>query len=179
MCPSHMSRKPSRSALEGLENDGLRTPAISYAHAYEMAKVVSWMDRGGDPNNTSFSKQGHTLLMTACVQNNPELVEAILKRGAAVDLKSGGKTALHHAVIFGHPKCVQLLLEHGADPHLRVDEDDSDFTSNDGLTSLEIIELEIEREGLRPYNRDCLRLLQTFSGRVARPAESSGSASAA
>ena len=169
--------KPSRSALEGLERDGLRTPAISYAHAYEMAKVVSWLDRGGDPN-TSFSNQGRgqTLLMTACSANNPELVEAILRRGATVDLKVGGKTALHYACIFGHPKCVQLLLEHGADPLLRVDQDDSDFTSNDGLTSLEIIELEIEREGLRPFNRDCLRLLQEYSDRAARRVESSASA---
>ena len=42
----------------------------TFTQAYHMAQVTSWLDRGGDINVTSFSKQGCTLLMMACVQND-------------------------------------------------------------------------------------------------------------
>lgn len=45
-------------------------------------------------------------------------VEELLFREAEVDADPGGRTALHDACSGGHPACVKLLLEHGADPDL-------------------------------------------------------------
>ena len=52
------------SAGAGHIDNPCRTTVKEYnehTKIYERAKVTSWLDRGGDINNTSFSKQGHTL----------------------------------------------------------------------------------------------------------------------
>ena len=138
-------------------------PSANFTKAYKMDKVICWLNRGGDVNCTSFSTQGHSILMTACVQDHAELTAELLRRGANPDTKTNGKTALHHAVKMGHPKCVKLLLEAGADPLIRVDVDNSEFTENDGMSALEIIQSDIELEGLRPQNRDCLKLVSQYT----------------
>ena len=134
-------------------------PAYDYTKVYQLEKVRSWLDRGGDINATSFSKQGHTLLMMGCIENNAKLVAELCQRGADVNLKAGGKTALMHASVWGQPECAQLLLDAGADVRLRADVDDSDYTENDGLTALEMVEREIERNGMRPRHRRVLNML--------------------
>ena len=45
---------------------------------------------------------------------------------------------------------MKLLLEYGADAALRVDIDDTEFTENDGLSSLEIIEMHNNQTGGQP-----------------------------
>ena len=64
------------------------------------------------------------------------------------------------AATFGTPRCAQHLLDAGADVHVRADQDDSDFTENDGLTALEIVENEIARNGMRPRHRALMLMLQ-------------------
>ena len=136
---------------------------FTFTAAFQQACVTSWLDRGGDVNVTSFSKQGHTMLMMACVRNQEALVAELVRRGADLNLKSGGKTALHHCAGLGHPGPARILLEAGADIKLRVDVDDSEFTENDGKTALEIVQDEIAAGGMRPRHRDLLRLLLHYS----------------
>ena len=133
----------------------------TFSQAYHMSKITSWLDRGGDVNETSFSKQGHTFLMQACVQNHEALVCELIRRGADLDYKGRvGKTALILAATFGNDGCVSQLLRAGANPLLRVDEDDTEYTENDGMTALEIVEAEIKRDGCRPRTLAITRMLR-------------------
>lgn len=45
-------------------------------------------------------------------------MEELLFRGAEVNADPGGNTALHDACMGGHASCVQLLLNHGAEPEV-------------------------------------------------------------
>ena len=62
-----------------------------------------------------------SLTLTNAVQSGDEqAVSAILANGADVnETTGGGQTALILAVIFGHTNLVKLLMNAGADPHLR------------------------------------------------------------
>jgi ankyrin repeat protein len=52
-----------------------------------------------------------------------QLVELLLKKGAAVDTRDeAGRTALHYAARRGHEELLQLLLEKEAAVHARDDE---------------------------------------------------------
>ena len=139
----------------------------AFTEMYKKEQITSWLDRGGDVNVTSFSKHGHTMLMMACISDHKEIVAELIRRGADLNLKSGGKTALHHCAGLGHPGPARLLLEAGARTDLRVDIDDSEFTENDGLTALEIVHNEIAEGGLRPRYRDLLRLLEQYDPQAA------------
>ena len=67
------------------------TPAM----AYSKAKILSWLDRGGNIDETRMDKdRGHTFLMQAVIANNEELVADLLYRGANVHIKAQGKAAL-------------------------------------------------------------------------------------
>ncbi|NXO03237.1 ASB18 protein, partial [Rhinopomastus cyanomelas] len=57
------------------------------------------------------ARHGHL----ACLQH-------LLRRQADANLAPGGRGPLHEACLGGHTNCVELLLEHGADPDLRSDE---------------------------------------------------------
>lgn len=102
---------------------------------------------------------------TACINNHVDLVAELVRRGASLDTKAGGKTALHFCATFGHPKCAQILLQGGARADIRVDVDNSDFTENDGLTALEIVEADVARHGQRPRQRELLHMLREGAGR--------------
>ena len=125
-------------------------------HTTEYQKITSWIDRGGDINETRMTKRGHTFLMQACIQNNETLVAELLKRGASTDIYAQGKTALHFACLLGHSNAAALLLQYKADTNLRVAIDDSDYTECDGMTPLEIVEhkMELARDPLRERYAD-------------------------
>ena len=132
-----------------------------FGKMYHMSKVLDWIDRGGDVNVTSFSKQGLTLLMMACIEDHGQLCGELIKRNADVNMKANGKTALMHSAVHGTPDCTRHLLSRkDIDVHIRSDVDDSDFTSMDGMTALEMIEEEITREGMKPRNKAVLDMLR-------------------
>ena len=132
-----------------------------FEEAYFKAKVVSWLERGGDINETRLWKEGHTLLMIACIQNHEALCAELLQRGAALDMKGkGGKTALMHAAIHGNKGCVDMLLQAGARANIRADVDDSDFTEFDGLTARECVEEQLRITGKRPRLPEIVHMLQ-------------------
>ena len=131
------------------------------------AQITDWLDRGGNINETRMDKDhGHSFLIQACIANNEELVAELLKRGAAVDLKAQGKAALHFATILGHSNCALLLLQNGATPTLRVDQDDTDYTECDGMTSLEIVQSKIvyARDPLRQRLAELDEMLRKYGG---------------
>ena len=101
--------------------------------------------------------------MMACIQNHADLTRELCQRGADVNLKAGGKTALMHAAAKENPECVEILLGFGADASLRADVDDSEFTEYDGLTPLEMVEADVARNGMRPRSHVLLRLLRGAS----------------
>ena len=121
-------------------------------HTKDMQKICSYLDRGGNINDTRIDKvRGHTFLIQAVIQNNETLTAELLTRGADANIVCQGKAALHFACILGHSNCAALLLNKGADPMMRVAIDDTDYTECDGLSPAEIIEEKIE------FARDPLR----------------------
>ena len=59
-------------------------------------------------------------LTSAVTSGDEQAVSALLAKGADVnETTSGGQSALILAVIFGHTNLVKLLMNAGADPHLR------------------------------------------------------------
>ena len=83
-----------------------------------------------------YTAEGDGVLSLSAAFNSLNLV----KRGANLDMKAKGKTALHYAVLNVHPNCAKPLLDAGARTDIRVDVDDSDFTEADGMTAMEIVE---------------------------------------
>ncbi|MFI0240291.1 ankyrin repeat domain-containing protein [Streptomyces sp. NPDC016845] len=69
--------------------------------------------------------EGTTLLYTAAVQGEAEIVRLLLAAGASPDAESEGigaeGTPLCAAACWGHTEAVRVLLAHGADPDLRED----------------------------------------------------------
>jgi ankyrin repeat protein len=127
-----------RQSLGAPMEKRVRMEQAEFTKAYRMEQVVNYLNRGGDVNVTSFSKQGHTLLMMACVEDHEKLTAELCRRGANVDLKArkrveylnsrptcsraaarfvcqtNGKTALMHAAVMGHPQCAQHLVDAGS-----------------------------------------------------------------
>jgi ankyrin repeat protein len=69
----------------------------------------------------SINDNGSTALMSASMNGNQDCVEHLLKAGAspATRYKQHESTALHEAVIRGHTKCAQMLLDHNANINAR------------------------------------------------------------
>jgi len=69
--------------------------------------------------NARFDKKRWTALQTAADFQSPPLIALLLQHGALVDAQdSDGYSALHWAATSGSAKCVQLLLDAGADKTL-------------------------------------------------------------
>ena len=63
--------------------------------SYDMAKVISWLERGGDINETRIpGYRGRTMLVKAVIDNNETLVAELCNRGAVIDVYDAqGKNA--------------------------------------------------------------------------------------
>jgi ankyrin repeat protein len=66
-------------------------------------------EKGSDPNRRDYT--GRTPLQLACMSSTPEIVQALLKRGARmIPRMADGKTALHLAASRGHVQIIQILI---------------------------------------------------------------------
>jgi ankyrin repeat protein len=101
-------------------NDLAVTPLHLAGANGNAAIVARLLDKGADPN--AASEAGVTPLMEAARSGNVDAVRTLLARGAHVNAteRGRGQTALMWAVARRHPPVVGLLLEHGADVHVRT-----------------------------------------------------------
>ena len=73
----------------------------------------------------SRDEDGSTPLYWSCAQGLSQVAELLLSRGADANGRSARRSAIHVAIGWKHPRCLLLLLEHGADITAR-DLDDKD-----------------------------------------------------
>jgi uncharacterized protein len=64
---------------------------------------------------------GDSLLSLATQESSPEVMRALIQRGAPVNCRYRGASALYWAAINGETDKVRLLLQSGADPAIQVD----------------------------------------------------------
>lgn len=83
--------------------------------------VKTLLDHGADPN--AETDDNVTALISAVAASSLESVELLVKRGAKVNVNAGGVTPLHIAADNGNEKMISCLLEAGADPNTRDEED--------------------------------------------------------
>lgn len=81
--------------------------------------VDYFLERGLDPNEVEV---GESYLMMTCGRDSTIIFEKLLKLGANVNwLSEYQDTALHYLAYFNNLETIQILLKHGADPHIRND----------------------------------------------------------
>ena len=92
---------------------------IAAARRGEMKKMTKWLRKGSvDAQRLS---DGNTLLHSAVINEQPDLVRELVRRGATVDMPNDeGSTALMAACEVGALHEVRLLLEHSADANRRT-----------------------------------------------------------
>ncbi len=89
--------------------------ALDLARSGAAHELVELLDAGLPVNLTS--GQGDSLLMLAAYHDHPEVVQALLARGADTErVNDRGQTALGAAVFRRSPSSVTALLAAGADP---------------------------------------------------------------
>src|SRR5579872_4245316 len=91
------------------------SPLITAARSGDVATINKLAVSGADLNAPG-GVNGWTPLMHAVHTNQPGSVEALLNKGANVDLRADGTTALIMAAGYGYARIVNILLQHGADP---------------------------------------------------------------
>eukprot|EP01124_Arcella_intermedia_P017909 TRINITY_DN24892_c0_g1_i1.p1 TRINITY_DN24892_c0_g1~~TRINITY_DN24892_c0_g1_i1.p1 ORF type:complete len:444 (+),score=112.93 TRINITY_DN24892_c0_g1_i1:20-1351(+) len=87
---------------------------LDFMRKGDSLNVKLLINNGEDPNTRS--KEGWGLLHGCCINDDPELIEFLLSKGAQLEMKdNGGYTPLHYAANFGSLECCKILLQHGAD----------------------------------------------------------------
>jgi hypothetical protein len=102
-------------------------------------EMALWLiEQGADINAAAKNKQGVAPIHATAANGNLTVLEALLKKGAAVNARQEGEfTALHEAANSGNPAMTRLLLAHGADATL---------TTAEGKTALDIAQAKGHQE---------------------------------
>ncbi|KIW11455.1 hypothetical protein PV08_10755 [Exophiala spinifera] len=98
---------PNKTVDDG--SSAVRQAAI----AGRLNVLATLMDHGADINAPSLPA-----LPAASSRGHKEVVQLLLERGAHIDAKAIGETALMGASLGGYQEIVKTLLDHGADPNL-------------------------------------------------------------
>ena len=85
---------------------------IKAAKIGDINRTINLIKHGAKINATN--KYGETALHWAVENGHTEIVEALVKAGAKVDVKYDGVTALHIAAMNGRTKIVEALIKAGA-----------------------------------------------------------------
>ena len=109
------------TANPNAKNDLGVTPILMAATSGNGALIEKLLAAGGDANANQES--GETALMLAARAGSDVGVTALLAKGARVNAREGtrGQTALMWAIVNKHPVVTRILLEHGADIHVRTE----------------------------------------------------------
>lgn len=84
------------------------------------------LDAGASPNcRDTPEKGGASPLWFAAINGNLEMVILLVERGAEINDKSEGDTALHGGASGGHIEICRWLLEHGADKTILNDSNET------------------------------------------------------
>ena len=107
-----------------VEGSTLKIPALITAAGEGDFKRVEYLLDTLKVDVNELSPDGESALHVAAIKGNPETARLLLSHGAIVDSRSpSGKqrsmTPLHWATYGGHVEMVKILLQYGADPHLK------------------------------------------------------------
>ena len=90
-------------------------PLYGACSAGQLKSAVILIEHGADINKKSSSKSETPLIVSASYGRVP-LISFLLAHGADINsINNEGHSALQVAHLKGHSKCVEVLLEHGAD----------------------------------------------------------------
>ncbi|XVE68353.1 hypothetical protein DITRI_Ditri09bG0061400 [Diplodiscus trichospermus] len=102
--------------------------ALKKDHEIEGRELVRLLLAAGADPTAQDAQHGRTVLHTAAMANDVELVKIILDAGVDVNIRNvHDTTPLHVALARGATSCVGLLLDAGADCNLQGDEGDNAF----------------------------------------------------
>ena len=98
---------------------------------------------------------GVTCLMTS-VKSSPKLIELLINNGAEINAKDKyNRTALHHAIQLSEAwrfRSSKILLDHGADPFVKSDEDGDALEAASNVPSKEIFDYLISKFNFCPQH---------------------------
>lgn len=111
----------SEGAKINVENAFGRT-ALTAAIWRDQQKVVEFLVKKGAQINFRSNGQFVSIpIIVAALNNRLEIAKTLIAQGADVNLHEvGGMSALGEAVRGGHTKMAALLLDHGADPNIKM-----------------------------------------------------------
>ncbi|KAG7405839.1 Ankyrin-2 [Fusarium oxysporum f. sp. rapae] len=98
-------------------NENMSLPlAAVYSGDIKTTKLA--LDINGSDGINSFTTDGVSPLIVACLMNKPDLVKTLVENGGDVNATGAeGYTALHAAAAKDYKEIVIFLLGHGADPN--------------------------------------------------------------
>lgn len=98
-------------------NESGYTPLMFAAYYNQLEVIQFLLEKGAEINLES--KYG-TALMAATIKGHRDAVVFLIAEGATLNNKdSYGNTALLHSAVFNRTEIAKLLLEAGADPHIK------------------------------------------------------------